>query len=184
MRVAAPSARAGPMPSACTLPLQGLQQPLLPSRSLCWPLLLAPCGRGAPAARCATAPIGCPWLHHRTAAAAAPAVRSVLHKHFINGEVCCNPDPVVFGESSNVRALRVACARCLLLRLPRACPPCEPRHGAGGSVPLKQATCWCATVQQRSNGLPLRLAPACVRVQGCSSSAVDASPEFGSASPL
>jgi hypothetical protein len=28
---------------------------------------------------------------------------SFFHKNFINAEVCCNPDPVVFQESSDVR---------------------------------------------------------------------------------
>jgi hypothetical protein len=35
-------------------------------------------------------------------------LHSFYHKNFINAEVCCNPDPVVFQETSDVSAAAVA----------------------------------------------------------------------------
>jgi len=34
--------------------------------------------------------------------------RSEEHKHFIKADTCCNPDPVVFGESSDVSPLHMS----------------------------------------------------------------------------
>lgn len=118
-------------------PLRGTHAACSPTALPCTPLI-SPSFHVTPATttRPSTVPHLLLSLISSVVISFAPYHTSYYHKFFINAEMCCNPDPVVFNESSLVGH----CCPCLFL--PAAAQPNTPQTFVSAFECLKSPAWW------------------------------------------